>query len=90
MAREFSMQFAGSVLTEGQQMVFKFTEKSKSENPDKPGKDFQLKIVVKSLEGAVIGQKAAQVASGPLNPNASIVFDKPEESVINFIGSSKG
>jgi hypothetical protein len=62
MAREFSMQFAGTVLTENQQMIFKFTEKNKTENSDKPGKDYQLKIVVKSLEGAVIGQKALQVS----------------------------
>ncbi|KAI6182666.1 Vesicle-fusing ATPase [Aphelenchoides bicaudatus] len=89
MAREFSMQFAGSVLTEAQQLVFKFA--AKSDNPDKPGKEFQLKIIVKSLEGTIMGQpKALQIASGPLNPNASIVFDKSEESVINFIGSSKG
>lgn len=61
MAREFLMQFAAMVLTEGQELVFKYVEKNKSENPDKPGKEHQLKLVVKSLEGAVIGQKTQKV-----------------------------
>lgn len=60
------MQFAGSVLTEAQQLVFKFA--AKSDNPDKPGKEFQLKIVVKSLEGTIMGQpKALQVSNLILN-----------------------
>lgn len=75
------MQFAGTVLTEGQQMIFKFTEKSKSENPDKPGKEIQLKIVVKSLEGAIIGQKTSQVICNFWKDNFSILGYKwPIES----------
>lgn len=60
MAREFSMQFASMVFTEGQELAFKYVEKPK-ENSDKPGKEHQLKIFVKSLEGATIGQKAQKV-----------------------------
>ena len=55
------MQFAATVFTEGQELVFKFTVKS--ENPDKPGKEHQLKILVKALEGAVFGQKSQKVST---------------------------
>jgi len=90
MAREFLMQYSASVFTESQEVAFKYTEKNKVENSDKPGKDHQLKLIVRSLEGAVPGQKSKKIEFGVLNPNASVVFDKPEESVINFVGSSKG
>lgn len=53
------MQFSSTVLTEHQEVVFKFTDKSKVEG--KPGRDVQLKLVVKSLEGAVIGHKITPV-----------------------------
>jgi hypothetical protein len=59
MAREFLMQFAATVLTEGQELAFKFA--IQPDSPNKAVKEHMLKIVVKSLEGAVIGQKIQKV-----------------------------
>ncbi|KAI6225894.1 Vesicle-fusing ATPase [Aphelenchoides besseyi] len=81
MAREFLMQSANMVLSVGQQLIFKYGEK---------GKVNSLSLVVKSLEGAALNQAPSPIQHGLLNPNASVVFDKAENAVINFIGSSKG
>ncbi|KAI6241382.1 Vesicle-fusing ATPase [Aphelenchoides fujianensis] len=82
MAREFSMQFANMVVSVHEILIFKYSEK---------GKLYNLQLTVKSLEGSNINDASpTSIPYGLLNPNASIVFDKPDGSLINFVGSSKG
>ena len=53
MAREFSMQFTQMMLTEGQMLLFEFT--------DAKAKKQQLKLIIVSLEGAAFNKKPVKV-----------------------------
>uniref|UniRef100_A0A914CQU3 Vesicle-fusing ATPase n=1 Tax=Acrobeloides nanus TaxID=290746 RepID=A0A914CQU3_9BILA len=81
MAREFSMQFSNIIFTKGQELVFKYEQKDKS---------YTFKLIVKSIEGITPNSQPAEINFGPLNPNAAVIFDKAEGSLINLIGRSKG
>ncbi|KAI1722004.1 ATPase family associated with various cellular activities (AAA) domain-containing protein [Ditylenchus destructor] len=81
MAREFSMQFSNMVFTKGEELLFRYCQKDKQ---------YVLKLMVKHLEGARVNSDTVEIEHGSLIPNAAIVFDKAEGSMVNLVGRSKG
>lgn len=82
MSHEFSMQFSNMIFTKGQELLFRYNQNDKT---------YILKIIVKSMQGISVNSKDQQeIEYGALSPNAPIVFDKVEGSILNLIGKSKG
>ncbi|KAJ0179760.1 hypothetical protein K1T71_004351 [Dendrolimus kikuchii] len=85
MARDFLIQFANQIFTVGQQMAFSFQDKK------------VLSLIVKNLEAVDVQALAAganaiprRVRMGRLLPDASVQFDKAENSSLNLVGKAKG
>ncbi|KAG6463480.1 hypothetical protein O3G_MSEX013898 [Manduca sexta] len=85
MARDFLIQFSNQVFTVGQQLAFSFQEKK------------VLSLIVKNLEAVDVQALAAgvnavprRVRMGRLLPDASVQFDKAENSSLNLVGKAKG
>lgn len=85
MAREFLMQFAELAITVGQSLVFNFADKK------------LLALNVKTIEAVDAtairdGQSAEprKINFGRLTANASVQFEKAENSSINLVGKAKG
>lgn len=84
MAKDFMMQFSGMALTVGQPLVFSFQEKK------------LLGLVIKSMEAIDPTQamnkdcEPKKTRFGRLLGNATVSFEKAENSSINLVGKSKG
>ena len=83
MAREFSMQFPNQAFTLGQPLILSLPEKK-----------YVIELSVKSMERLNMGggDSGSQqpLTCGQMTPNAAIVFEKKEGSILNLIGKSKG
>lgn len=84
MAKDFMMQFSGMALTVGQPLVFSFQDKK------------LLGLVIKSMEAidptAAMNKECEpkKTRFGRLLGNATVSFEKAENSSINLVGKSKG
>ncbi|XP_023322671.1 vesicle-fusing ATPase 1 [Eurytemora carolleeae] len=85
MAGEFLNQFGNLALTQGQQMVFGFSDKK------------LLVAVVKSIQCTDISNiksgtavKSQEAVKGILLPNSAVIFEKMEGSLMRLTGKSKG
>uniref|UniRef100_A0AC34G6N1 Vesicle-fusing ATPase n=1 Tax=Panagrolaimus sp. ES5 TaxID=591445 RepID=A0AC34G6N1_9BILA len=93
MAKEYSMKFATTAFTVGQQLVFKFNINDKDVNFLIEIKELNImsrdgSSTEKASFGILLPDAAASF--GILLPDAAVIFDKNPESLISLIGKSKG